>query len=93
MAFWAAVILTAANTILAAVGSLVVAPGTTDAFAYWISGVSGIVIAAVYFIRGPAFGLTALALDMAVLTAGLAVTGRGMTAGGWLSVRSDMEHR
>ena len=53
----AALGLAAANTALAAVGSLAVAPGTTDAFAYWVAGDSGIVIAAVYFIRGPLFGL------------------------------------
>jgi hypothetical protein len=33
------------------VGSLAVAPGTTDAFAYWVGGVSGIVVAAIYFTR------------------------------------------
>ena len=38
-----AVGLAAANTMLAAVGSLAVAPGTTDAFAYWVAGDSGIV--------------------------------------------------
>jgi len=36
---------------------------TTDAFAYWAAGVRGTGIAAVYFIRGPISGLTALALD------------------------------
>lgn len=57
--------LTAANTVLAAVGSLAVAPGTVDSNAYWVSGVSGIVVAAVYFTRGPLSGLAALALDLA----------------------------
>ena len=78
--------LAAANMILAAVGSLAVAPGTTDAFAYWVAGDSGIVIAAVYFILGPVFGLTALAVDLAALTAGLLATGRGIAAGGWVSM-------
>jgi hypothetical protein len=78
--------LAAANIILAAVGSLAVAPGTTDAFAYWIAGDSGIVIAAVYFILGPVFGLTALAVDLAALTAGLLATGHSIAAGGWVSM-------
>jgi signal transduction histidine kinase len=78
--------LAAANMILAAVGSLAVAPATTDAFAYWVAGDSGIVIAAVYFILGPVFGLTALAVDLAALTAGLLATGRGIAAGGWVSM-------
>jgi len=78
--------LAAANIILAAVASLAVAPGTTDAFAYWVAGNSGIVIAAVYFIRGPLFGLIALAVDLAALMAGLLVTGRGIAAGGWVSM-------
>ena len=65
-----AVGLTAANTILAAVGSLAVAPGTTDTFAYSVSGDSGIVVAAVYFVRGPVWGLTALAFDAAALLTG-----------------------
>ena len=54
--------LAAANTILAAIGSLAVAPGTTDAFAYWVAGDSVIVIAAIYFVRGRVSGLTTLAL-------------------------------
>jgi signal transduction histidine kinase len=78
--------LVAANTILAAVGSLAVAPGTTDAFAYWVAGNTGIVIAAVYFIRGPVFGLTALAFDLAALTIGLVRTGHGLAVGGWVSM-------
>lgn len=78
--------LVAANTILAAVASLAVAPGTTDAFAYWVAGNSGIVIAAVYFIRGPLFGLTALAFDLAALTIGLVRTGHGLAVGGWVSM-------
>jgi signal transduction histidine kinase len=67
--------LTAAVTALAAVGSLAVAPGTTDPFAFWVSGNTGIVIAAVYFIRGPVPGLTALALDLAALTVGVLACG------------------
>ena len=78
--------LAAANMILAAVGAMAVAPGTTDAFAYWVAGDSGIVIAAVYFVLGPVFGLTALAVDLAALTAGLLATGRGIAAGGWVSM-------
>jgi signal transduction histidine kinase len=86
MTHWQAVGLALGNGILATVGSLAVAPGTTDAFAYWVAGVSGIVIAAVYFIRGPVFGLTSLGLDVAALTVGLVVTGGGIAAGGWVSV-------
>ena len=86
MTHWEAAGLAAANAILAALGSLAVAPGITDAFAYWVAGASGIVIAAVYFIRGPAFGLTSLGLDVAALTIGLVVTGGGIAAGGWVSV-------
>ena len=82
----AALGLVAANTVLATVGTLAVAPGATDAFAWWVAGVSGIVIAAVYFIRGPAFGLSALVFDAAALTAGLVVTGGGIAASGWVSV-------
>lgn len=48
----AAVGLAAANTVLAAVAFLAVAPGTTDSLAYWAAGVSGIVVAAIYFTRG-----------------------------------------
>jgi len=80
----AAVGLTVANAILAIVGSLAVAPGTTDASAYWVGIDSGIVIAAVYFIRGPAFGLTALALDLTALTAGMLVTGGAISPGEWV---------
>jgi len=49
----AAVSLTAAVTVLAALGTLAVAPGTIDGFSFWVSGNTGIVIAAVYFLRGP----------------------------------------
>ena len=80
----AAVVLAAANTILAAVGSLAVAPGTTDSYAYWAGIDSAIVIAAVFFIRGPAFGLASLALDVAALTAGLVVTGGAIPRGVWV---------
>jgi signal transduction histidine kinase len=76
-----AVALAAANAILAAVGSLAVAPGTSDSYAYWVSTDTGIVIAAIYFIRGPGFGLTALALDVAALTVGLLVTGGAISPG------------
>jgi signal transduction histidine kinase len=82
----AAVGLAAANTVLAAVGTLVIAPGTTDAFACWVAGDSGIVIAAVYFIRGPAPGLATLAADLAALLAGLLVVGRAIAVGAWLGV-------
>ena len=76
----AAVSLTAAVTALAAAGSLAVAPGTTDAFAYWVAGDTGIVIAVVYFVRGPVVGLTTLALDLAALTAGILATGSAIPA-------------
>jgi signal transduction histidine kinase len=82
----AAVGLAAANTILALVGTLVIAPGTTDAYAWWVAGDSGIVIAAVYIIRGPAPGLATLAADLAALLAGLLVTGRALAAGAWLAI-------
>jgi signal transduction histidine kinase len=82
----AAVVLVVANTILAAVGSLAVAPGTTDASAYWVAIDSGIVVATVYFIHGPAFGLTALALDLTALTAGLIVTGDAIPPGLWVII-------
>jgi len=76
--------LAVANTILAAVGSLAVAPGTTDSSAYWVGGVSGIAVAAIYFVRGPVSGF--IALDMAALTAGLQVTGGAMSLGIWVAV-------
>jgi hypothetical protein len=82
----AAVGLAAANTILALVGTLVIAPGTTDAYAWWVAGDSGIVIAAVYVIRGPAPGLATLAADLAAVLAGLLVTGRALAAGAWLAI-------
>ena len=78
--------LTAAVTALAAVGTLAVAPGTTDAFAFWVSGNTGIVIAAIYFIRGPAPGLTALALDLAALTAGVLACGSAIPIGAQASI-------
>lgn len=78
--------LAAANTVLALVGTLVIAPGTTDAFACWVAGDSGIVIAAVYFICGPMPGLATLAADLAALLAGLLATGRAITAGAWLGI-------
>jgi len=78
--------LTAAVTALAAVGTLAVAPGTTDAFAFWVSGNTGIVIAAIYFIRGPAPGLTALALDLAALTVGILACGSAIPIGGRASI-------
>jgi hypothetical protein len=86
MTHLAAVVLVAANTILAAVGSLAVTPGTTDASAYWVAIDSGIVVATVYFIHGPAFGLTALALDLTALTAGLMVTGAAIPPGLWVII-------
>jgi len=76
--------LMAAGTTLAAAGSLGVAPGTTDAFAYWVAGASGIVVAAVYFVRGPVLGLATLALDIAGLAVGLHATGGAIPAAGWL---------
>jgi hypothetical protein len=50
-------------------------PGDDRSFAFWVSGNTGIVIAAVYFIRGPVPGLTALALDLAALTVGVLTCG------------------
>ena len=76
-----AVSLTAAVTALAAVGALAVAPGTSDPFAFWVSGNTGIVIAAIYFIRGPAPGLTVLALDLAALTVGILACGSAVPIG------------
>jgi signal transduction histidine kinase len=81
-----AVSLTAAVTALAAVGSLAVAPGTTDSFAFWVSGDTGIVIAAVYFICGPVPGLTALALDLAALTVGVLACGGAVSVGARASI-------
>jgi signal transduction histidine kinase len=81
-----AVSLMAAVTALAAVGSLAVAPGTTDSFAFCVSGDTGIVIAAVYFIRGPVPGLTALALDLAALTVGVLFCGGAMSIGAQASI-------
>jgi signal transduction histidine kinase len=81
-----AVALAAANTILAAAGALAVAPGTTDAFAYWVAGDSGIVVATLYFLRGPVFGLTALGFDLAALLTGILVTGRAIASGAWLGI-------
>jgi hypothetical protein len=75
-----------AVTALAAVGSLTVAPGTTDPFAFWVSGNTGIVIAAVYFIRGPVPGLIALALDLAALTAGVLACGGALPIGAQASI-------
>jgi hypothetical protein len=69
----AAAALAAVNTILVAVGALAVTPGTTDSFAYWVGTGGGIVIATIYFTRGPVSGLAALAFDMAALAAGLLV--------------------
>jgi signal transduction histidine kinase len=78
--------LAAANAVLVAVGSLAVTPGTTDSYAYWVGTGGGIAVAAVYFLRGPVSGLIALALDLAALTAGLLVTGSGISAGVWVAI-------
>jgi hypothetical protein len=86
MTLRAAAGLIAANTILVAAGTLAIAPGTTDAFACWVAGDSGIVIAAVYFILGPVPGLSALAFDLAALVAALLDTGRGIQAGAWIGI-------
>jgi signal transduction histidine kinase len=82
----AAVSLTAVVTVLAAVGTLAVAPGTTDAFSFWVSGDTGIVIAAVYFLRGPVPGLTALALDLAALSVGVLTVGSATSVGARASI-------
>ena len=81
-----AVSLTVAVTALAAVGSLAVAPGTTDPFAFWVSGNTGIVIAAIYFICGPVPGLTALALDLAALAVGVLACGSAIPVGARASI-------
>jgi hypothetical protein len=72
--------------VLAALGTLAVAPGTTDAFSFWVSGNTGIVLAAVYFLRGPVPGLTALALDLAGLTVGLLIVGGATSIGSRASI-------
>jgi signal transduction histidine kinase len=82
----AAASLTAAVTALAAAGTLAVAPGTTDAFSYWVSGNTGIVIAAVYFVCGPVPGLTTLALDLVALTVGVLATGSAIPVGARASI-------
>jgi signal transduction histidine kinase len=82
----AAVGMTAGVTVLAAVGSLAVAPGAADGFAFWVSGESAIVVAVVYFLRGPGFGLTALVLDLAAVGAGVLVTGGGLPRGAWVPI-------
>lgn len=81
-----AVSLTAVVTALAAVGALAVAPGTTDGFSFWVSGGTGIVIAAVYFLRGPVPGLAALALDLAALSVGVLTVGSAASAGAQASI-------
>src|SRR6185312_16228804 len=81
-----AVSLTAVVVVLAAVGTLAVAPGTTDAFSFWVSGNTGIVIAAVLFLRGPVPGLTALALDLAALAIGVFTVGSATSAGARASI-------
>jgi len=82
----AAVGLTAAVTALAAAGTLAVAPGTTDGFSFWVSGNTGIVIAAVYFVRGPVPGLTALAFDLAALAVGVLTVGGATSVGARASI-------
>jgi hypothetical protein len=82
----AAVFRIAVVTVLTAAGTLAVRPGATDAFAYWASGESAVLITAIYFVKGPAFGLTAVALDIGALTAGLFVTGSGIPRGAWLTI-------
>jgi hypothetical protein len=77
--------LAVANTVLVAVGSLAVTPGTTDSYACWVGTGGWIAVAAIYFLRGPVSGLVALALELAGLTAGLLVTGSGISAGVWPS--------
>jgi signal transduction histidine kinase len=82
----AAVGLAVANTVLAVVGTLIIAPGTTDAYAWWVAGDSGIVIATVYFICGPVPGLATLAADLAAMLAGLVVTGTAIAGAAWLAI-------
>jgi hypothetical protein len=85
MTRWAAVSSTAVVTVLAVVGTLAVAPGTTDAFSFWVTGNTGIVIAAVYFLRGPVPGLTALAIDLAALSVGVLTVGSATSVGARVS--------
>jgi hypothetical protein len=85
MTRWAAVSLTAVVTVLAAVGTLAVAQGTTDAFSFWVTGNTGIVIATVYFLRGPVPGLTALAFDLAALSVGVLTVGSALSVGAQVS--------
>lgn len=81
-----AAFLVIAVTALVTVGTLAVAHGTTDAFAYWIAGQSSTLIGIIVLLRGPAAGLVALALDLAALTAGLLAAGPVMSGGGWVGI-------
>jgi signal transduction histidine kinase len=84
----AAVGLALANMILAAVGTLAVAPGTTDPFAYWVGVDNAIVVGSVYFVLGPVAGLTNLALTEAAFTAGLLATAGPIPPGEWVTILS-----
>lgn len=77
-----------ALTACTAAGSLAVAPGTTDAFAYWISGESAILVTVIYFVRGPVLGLTAAVLDLGALLAGLSMTGSAIPPGARPSIEA-----
>jgi hypothetical protein len=44
------------------------------------------VVATLYFLRGPVFGLTALGFDLAALLTGILVTGRAIASGAWLGI-------
>jgi signal transduction histidine kinase len=76
----------AAVAVLVELATLAVAAGTTDGYAYWVAGESGILIGVLFFLRGPAFGLSALALDLAALSAGLIAAGNAISSGGWVGI-------
>jgi signal transduction histidine kinase len=81
-----AVTLAMAVTTLVAAGMLAVAPGTSNAFAYWVAGESSTLIGVLFLLRGPGFGLLALAADLAALVTGLLVTGGAVSGGGWVGI-------
>jgi signal transduction histidine kinase len=81
-----AVILAIAAPALAAAGMLAVAPGTSNAFAYWVAGESSTLIGVLFLLRGPVFGLLALTLDLAALVTGLLATGNAISGGGWVGI-------
>jgi signal transduction histidine kinase len=75
-----------ADAALALLGTLAVAPGTTDGFAYWIGGESSTLIGVIVLLCGPTAGLLALLTDLAALAAGLLAVGNAMPVGGWVGI-------